>query len=314
MDNHASTNSILLSSFFTENDIFLDTMVPSMYNLVHRLVTHIVETQLPEMEVGPIVDAVLRRERVSATVIGTGVALPHARIDGLTRPYMAVGVYPSGIPMVAEEPPVKLIFLLLIPESQPARYLQILRALANALKAPGAVDRLASATSATEVLNFFRRGEMKLPEYICAGDFMETFTQGIRQDTPLSEALNRFMEGDIFEIPVLDEHDRLVGVIDTRALLGCFVPKGFRKLPIFQNAHATSTLEPLATRLRETRLQYVKDAMNTDICVCDIEATGREIAADLAEHNAAVCYIVDKQKRLVGRIPVARFFSRILKD
>ncbi len=313
MSETTENTPLYLTSFFTETDIVIDTSVPSTYNLVHRLVTKIVENHLPSTKVDPIVDAVLRRERVAPTVIGNGVAMPHARLEALDRPYLAVGVYPSSLTMDDSMPPVRLVFLLLVPESQPARYLQILRALANALRAPGAVDRLATSQTPADVVHFFRRSEMKLPAYICAADLMDTTVQTISQDAPLYDALEAFMAGSIAEAPVTDEHGCLVGVIDTRALLGCFVPHGLRRLPFFQTT-PTPTLEPLAARLRETRSQHVREAMGTDLCVCDIEASGREIAAEMAERNAAVCYVVDKSKRLVGTIPVARFFARILRD
>lgn len=314
MSDTTASTAIYLTSFFTEADIVIDTAVPSTYNLVHRLVSRIAENHLPTAKIEPIVDAVLRRERVSPTVIGNGVAMPHARLDTIDRPYMAIGIYPSSLTLDDSVPPVRLIFLLLVPESQPARYLQILRALANVLRAPGAVDRLVSVREAADVLRFFRRSEMKLPDYICAADLMDADVTSISQDAPLSDALEAFMSGEIAEAPVVDEHNRLVGVIDTRALLGSFVPRGLRRLPFFQSSEPAPTLEPLATRLRETRTQHVREAMGTDLCVCDAEASGREIAAEMAERNAAVCYVVDKDKHLVGFIPVARFFARILRD
>ena len=40
----------------------------------------------------------------------------------------------------------------------------------------------------------------------------------------------------------------------------------------------------------------------------------QEIAADLAERNAVKCYVLDGEQRLIGVIPLAHFFRRILKD
>ncbi len=306
--------SVELSSFLTTEDVLVELTVPSTYNMVHALVGKIVANHLPGVQPGPIVDEVLRRERMSHTVIGEGVALPHARIEGLERPYMALGIYPAGIPSPDGEAPIRLVFLLLIPESQPARYLQILRAVATLLQVPGMTDRLSKATTGAEVLQHFRRNESHLPDYICAADLMDAVPHQLRAAVPLSAALDSFMAGQCTELPIVDEGDKLVGTIDTRALLGSFIPKGFRKLfPQLQETPA-HTMAPLADKMREAHRTRVCEVMNTDVCTCTTDTPAREIAADLAERNVTHCYVQDREGRLVGVISVAGFFRRILKD
>ncbi len=306
--------AIYLSSFFTEADIVFEQTVPSSYNMVHQLVGLVAANHLPGVKAEPIVDAVLRRERTSPTVVGDGVALPHARIEGIQRPYMALGVYPAGIPLAEGEKPVRLVFLLLVPEHQPARYLQILRALATLLREPGSADRLAALREPAEIMHFLRRSEMKLPDYICAGDLMSGKPSTISVNAPLSEALELLMDEERVELPIVDEQERLVGAVDTHAFLGCFIPTGFRKLfPNLKNSPAP-TLEALATRLRDASRTRVREVMNTDVCICQVDTPAREIAADLAERNAVKCYVVDKEGRLTGVISLAQFFRRILRD
>lgn len=310
----AEANAIYLSAFFSEADIVIEQTVPSFYNMIHALVGLVVANHLPGVKAEPIVDAVLRRERVSPTVVGEGVSLPHARIEGIERPYLALGVYPAGIPSAETEKPVRLVFLLLVPEHQPARYLQILRALANLLREPGAVDRIAAMADAEEIMRFLRRSELKLPEYICAGDLMTASPESLSANAPLAGALESFMAGDKVELPIVDDDGRLVGAVDTHAMLGCFIPKGLRKLFPGAKGDLDSNMAALAQRLRDAHRTRVRDAMNTDVCTCQVDTPAREIAAELAERNAVKCYVLDKEGRLIGVIPLAQFFSRILRD
>ncbi len=310
----ANDTNVYVSSFFTEADILIETTVPSVYNLVNMLVERVAKNHFPDLDTASIIDAVLRRERSAPTIVGTGIAMPHARIEGITRPYIALGVFPSGVSMVEGEPPVKLVFLLLIPESQPARYLQVLRALATLLQTPGAVAKLAEMTSPTEVMQLMRRNELKLPEYICAADVMQTDFLSLRAAEPLSDALNLLMEHDQTEFPVIDEAGCLVGTIGTRALLKSFVPTGLRKLiPAFLTGKV-NPMESLAKRVRETNREAVSTVMEMPLCTCSMETPAREIAADLGEQNAIKCYVLDNDKRLIGVISLAGFFRRILKD
>lgn len=309
-----NTNSLYLSSFFNEEDILIEQTVPSSFNLIHRLVSHLIERHLPGANVESIVDMVLRRERVAHTIVGDGVMLPHARIEGLDRPYLALGIYPAGIPSQESTAPVKLVFLLLVPEKEPARYLQILRAIANLLRDTCSVERFAALTTPEEVMQALRRSELKLPAYICAGDLMVTNVETLHMGVPLSEAFDAFMLRGIQELPIVDDNKHLVGAIDTRALLGNFIPTGLRKyFPKMQN-NLDDTMEALSERLKETAKVRVCEAMNDRICTCNVDTPAREIAADLAENNATVMYVLDEQRHLVGAIPVSVFFRRILKD
>lgn len=305
-------NTIYLSSFFSEADVVIEKTVPSQYNLVQKLVRTILSHHLPGVEEEPVVNAVLRRERSAPTVVGDGVALPHARIEGLSQPYMAVGIFPAGIPN-PEGKPVKLVFLLLVPESQPARYLQILRALANLLRVPGTVERFAAMTTGEEVMHFLRRSELKLPDYICAGDLMRPATEALSANAPLSAAIELLLEREVVEFPIVDEEKRLVGAVDTHALLGCFIPKGIRKI-FAKPGTNDQTMEDLANRLHEANRTRIIDVMNTDLCTCAVDTPARALAADLAERNAVKCYVVDKDRHLIGVIPLSLFFRRILKD
>ncbi len=305
--------NVYVSSFFSEEDIVIETIVPSVFNLVTMLVERLATNHLPDLDRASIVDAVLRRERTAPTVVGDGVAMPHARIEGISRPYMALGVFPSGVSMVEGEPPVKLVFLLLVPASQPARYLQVLRALANLLRLPGAVKKLAAMTSTHDVMQFMRRSELKLPAYICAGDLMTTEV-ALRASEPLAHALDRLMETERSEFAVVDEDNRLVGTIGTHALLKSFVPKGFRKLlPAFLTGKI-NPMESLAKLIQATKCSPIADVMDLPECVCGIDTPAREIAADLGEKNALKCYVLDDEKHLLGVITLAGFFRRILKD
>lgn len=306
--------SLYLSSFFNESDIIIDQTVPSNFNLIHRLTQLLVEQHLPGNNVETIVDMVLRRERVAHTIVGDGVMLPHARIEGLERPYLALGIYPSGIPSPESSVPVKLVFLLLVPEKEPARYLQILRAIANLLRDVGAVERFVALETPEAVMQALRRSELKLPDYICAGDLMDAKVEALHVAAPLSEAFDAFMLRGIQELPIVDNERRLVGAVDTRALLGNFIPSGIRKLFPKMQGNLTDTMEALANRLRETSRMRVSEAMNDNICTCQLDTPAREIAADLAENNATVSYVLDEDRKLVGAIPLGLFFRRILKD
>ena len=73
--------------------------------------------------------AVSEREELMGTGLGSGLAIPHARLESLTRPLLVFGRSEYGIEWDAPDGlPVHLVFLLLTPVADDGLQLQILAA------------------------------------------------------------------------------------------------------------------------------------------------------------------------------------------
>lgn len=74
-----------------------------------------------------ILDAVMDRERLGSTGVGDGVAIPHARLDGLSGVLGLFARLKTPIDFEATDGrPVDLIFLLLAPEAASTEHLKAL--------------------------------------------------------------------------------------------------------------------------------------------------------------------------------------------
>ena len=97
-------------------------------------------------------DAVLQRELVAPTGLGDEVAIPHAAVDGLERPLLALGRAPQGIDFDAPDGrPARIVFLLLIPPKAYEEEVRILASIARATFGVQARDELAAASGIDEV-------------------------------------------------------------------------------------------------------------------------------------------------------------------
>ncbi len=77
-------------------------------------------------------NALIEREKLGSTAIGYGVALPHARLDGIDRPLAALIHLTSPINFDSpDDEPVDLLFGLLIPVENTDEHLKILSKLAE---------------------------------------------------------------------------------------------------------------------------------------------------------------------------------------
>jgi Kef-type K+ transport system membrane component KefB/mannitol/fructose-specific phosphotransferase system IIA component (Ntr-type) len=84
-----------------------------------------------------VCEAVLERERCSATGIPGEIALPHASFQGLTGPLVAVGLVAEGIDFGAPDGlPARMVVLVLTPPADPTGQTRLLSAIARALHQP----------------------------------------------------------------------------------------------------------------------------------------------------------------------------------
>jgi len=73
-----------------------------------------------------ILKSIFEREQQGGTLVGEDVAIPHARIDGLSEPMIAVGIGKKGIRDRDSERDSKIVVLLLSPIESPEKHLESL--------------------------------------------------------------------------------------------------------------------------------------------------------------------------------------------
>lgn len=100
-----------------------------------------------------ILNALLEREKLGSTGIGSGVAVPHAKSDKVSSIACAFGVAKKGIEYEAlDQAPVYLVFLLVAPPQSQSEHLNILARIVRLLKDRVFRQALREAPSAQEVV------------------------------------------------------------------------------------------------------------------------------------------------------------------
>lgn len=118
---------------------------------IHELVTMACEAS--GLNTSEVEAAVWEREETLPTGIGNGVALPHARIEGVSKPIVAVGVSDAGIDFDAPDDKLAhVIFLILTPVNDPDIQLEITAELAKLFREYGMAERVLQTKSYTEFL------------------------------------------------------------------------------------------------------------------------------------------------------------------
>ncbi len=105
--------------------------------------------KLLNLDARMIYEALLSREELGSTGLGNGFALPHARIEGLDRPFGMFARLNRPIHFDSVDgKPVDLVFLLLIPAAAGSEHLAALAAVSRHLRDSVFAAELRKAASA----------------------------------------------------------------------------------------------------------------------------------------------------------------------
>jgi PTS system nitrogen regulatory IIA component len=96
-------------------------------------------------------EKIIEREKQSSTAIGLGVAIPHARMQGLDKIFIAVGRSIDGIDFTTPDgTPVHLIFLIGVNYNQ-SEYLKILSRISWLIRNDNFRKKLFSVNSVSDI-------------------------------------------------------------------------------------------------------------------------------------------------------------------
>jgi len=130
-----------IANFLTPDNVLAKVAAtdkePLLRALCHRAAASV---RLPE---DLIVREILKREALGSTGVGGGIALPHARLAGLAKPFGLLAQLKKAIAFDAVDGrPVDIVFLLLMPADREEESRNALASVARKLRDPAVVDAI----------------------------------------------------------------------------------------------------------------------------------------------------------------------------
>jgi len=124
-----------------------------VHDVLHRLSEHIGRhPEVPSVEL--VEQALEAREEKHSTAMGEGLAVPHATVEGLERPILAVAVARDPIPFGPEGvDPVRLFFVLLSPPGHTRVHIKLLARICRLARHVDFIETVARATSGDDVIS-----------------------------------------------------------------------------------------------------------------------------------------------------------------
>jgi PTS system nitrogen regulatory IIA component len=137
---------------FHAESVLCDLHVSSKKQLFQEMATKLIEADaLADSGIAcrDIVQAAMERERLGSTGVGTGVALPHARLGGIERVHAVFARLETPIEYDSiDERPVDLVALLIAPSDAGGAHLRALAKVSRTLRRADMRQRLRAAPNA----------------------------------------------------------------------------------------------------------------------------------------------------------------------
>jgi PTS system nitrogen regulatory IIA component len=145
----------LVSSYLTEKRIVFFTSGPSKMQVLGSLIGTL---DLPDPSAA--IKLIQSREEIGSTIIAPGLALPHARLDGLTKIEAAVGICPEGVHDRHDGgTPIRVFVLFLGPADKMKEHLTFLSNVSVLFQDEAFLDKLTKLVSPQGVLHAIREAE-----------------------------------------------------------------------------------------------------------------------------------------------------------
>ena len=139
-----------ISDLLSPADVMIDVPAPTKSLLLQEFAARAAASLgLPVDQVAPYL---LKREALGSTGIGKGVAIPHARLPRLQRPFGIFAKLRQPIEFDAiDGQAVDIVFVLLLPAAAESEALGALALVARTLRSPETLARLREAKAASDL-------------------------------------------------------------------------------------------------------------------------------------------------------------------
>jgi PTS system nitrogen regulatory IIA component len=139
-----------ISDLLSQKDVLVDVRTWNKRQLLQEFAARAADSL--GLRVDQVAPYLIKREELGSTGIGRGVAIPHARLPDLQRPYGLLAKLRHPIEFEAiDGQAVDIVFVLLLPAAVESGQLEALALAARVLRPPENLVRLRDAKNSSEL-------------------------------------------------------------------------------------------------------------------------------------------------------------------
>lgn len=149
---------VFLADALNVGRVVLNVHGADIFGAIRQILARVDAAELP-LAREKIERAVLEREKEISTYLGHGVAVPHARFEGLERPVLVFAQSAEGVPVAGSTEKIHIFFMLLTPLSAPQWQVRLLARICGVMQNEYVVERLRDTHDANLLFEIIRAAD-----------------------------------------------------------------------------------------------------------------------------------------------------------
>lgn len=151
-----------ICSLLKQDHIFLDLKPGDKRQVLEEFVSAVKKRNLISDD-KIILDELLKRESLGSTGLEKGIAIPHALIDDVKEPFLALAVFKNGIDFEAvDQMPTYVLMMLLGSKNNPGAQLKILAHVCRLVKETDFVEQIKKIEDPNDICDLLEEEERKI--------------------------------------------------------------------------------------------------------------------------------------------------------
>ena len=261
----------------------------------------------PELSHESILQSLIDREAKRTTAMGQEIAFPHARLEHLSQALFAVATLEE--PVQFEEFPVRIVFLILVPVSEPTISLKMMAQMSRMLTVPEVHDQVLKAPDPVALLDVFKQNNPRIDKPIVARDIMRPPRFSVRESDPVSKCSYLMSVNNLQAVPVVNAHHEVLGEITVERLFRYGLPEFFANL---KSVSFIAEFDPFEKYFADERNTPVSEIMEPNARTVPMDYTIMEIVFDLAIQPYTKLYVTDEAGRWIGTIDKGSVLDNVI--
>lgn len=285
-----------LANLLMERRINIDLKARTKDEAVQELLGLILAEGI-DLDLDKINSSIREREEVEDTSYGHGFAFPHARTNAVKELYILIGVSKKGLEnKVKDGIPVHVVCLLLTPSTIAKLYLQTLSGLATFARVEGSLNKILAITHKNDLIKLISETNVTVDKELMVKDIMRRKVEAVTPDDTLKEVANKMFRNRLSALAVIDDNNRLLGVINDRDLIKAALPD-YKSL--ISNLNYSMDIEPFEELLKQEDKIKVSQLFRDNYEVTSPETRIVEVAAMMIFKDVRRVFVTDNDN-LVG--------------
>lgn len=289
--------------------IFLGQEFSSLDEAISRAVAAAADVHRHSIHRDEALSRVREREALGGTLLPTGVAIPHARLEEFEDLVIVPVVPRTAIGGGENATPIRMVWLLLTSKTGSSLYLNALAAIAAIAKNEDFLASLLRAENPLQFMGLLEDAGYEVKKGLHVEDIMSREVISVREDATLSELIDLMYAKKLRYVPVIDASEKLVGEIGVLDLIAAGLPDYASRLV---NLDFLEELEPMEGLLAKESVIPVRAIMKVPTGVLEPSSSVFEAALRMTRSRKRHFPVAEGGK-LVGVVSSMDILSKVLR-